>query len=142
MRSIPYFQGPYAFLSNFHVEDVIFGDVTYKSAEHAFQAQKTLLRDERLKIAAAATPGRAKRLGKTCMRRANWDDIKVDIMRNILRAKFVKGSELAKKLMATGEARLVEGNTWGDTYWGCYNGEGKNTLGRLLMQVRDELFNG
>lgn len=46
---------------------------------------------------------------------------------------------LREKLLATGDAELVEGNTWGDRFWGVCNGVGQNWLGRLLMQVRDEI---
>ena len=47
--------------------------------------------------------------------------------------------ELKQKLLETGNTELVEGNTWGDTFWGVYNVEGENILGRLLMKVREEL---
>ena len=60
-------------------------------------------------------------------------------MLRFLRDKFKPGSELAGKLLNTGDAELVEGNHWGDRYWGVCDGEGQNKLGKLLMQVRGEL---
>ena len=60
-------------------------------------------------------------------------------MKDIVRAKFSQNEELAKKLLATNDEYLIEGNTWGDRFWGTVNGEGRNQLGIILMQVRDEL---
>jgi hypothetical protein len=56
----------------------------------------------------------------------------------LLAQKF-SHDHLREKLIGTGAAMLIEGNTWGDTYWGVCNGEGYNHLGRLLMDLRDEL---
>ena len=70
--------------------------------------------------------------------RADWEDKKDKIMYDILEAKF-SNKRLAQKLLATGNAKLVEGNTWGDTYWGACRGQGKNKLGKLLMKVRKKL---
>jgi N-glycosidase YbiA len=63
------------------------------------------------------------------------------VMRGLLRQKFSSG-ELYEKLLATGDALLVEGNSWGDRYWGQVQGTGENHLGKLLMQVRKELKRG
>jgi predicted NAD-dependent protein-ADP-ribosyltransferase YbiA (DUF1768 family) len=71
--------------------------------------------------------------------RPDWDDTKINTMLTLLRQKFALGSELAKKLLDTGNRDLVEGNTWGDTFWGVCKGQGENMLGKLLMQVRAEL---
>lgn len=95
-------------------------------------------------ILVAARPGRTKRLGnqmlKTDADHAEWEAVKVDVMRLLLRHKFAAGTEYAQKLMDTGEKLLIEGNTWGDVFWGKCKGEGKNVLGKLLMQVRYDLF--
>ena len=60
-------------------------------------------------------------------------------MEEIVRAKFTQNIELADKLLATGDAYLEEGNTWGDRIWGTVNGSGANRLGFILMQVRAEI---
>lgn len=67
--------------------------------------------------------------------------VKLGFMEEIVRAKFLQNPHLAGKLLATKERQLVEGNTWGDTYWGVdiRTGQGENHLGRILMQVRNEL---
>lgn len=126
------FRGEYDFLSNFYLED----DCT--TVEHFFQALKTKDTAEQEKILNAPTPGSAKRLGRTVKLRSDWEEIKDDIMYELVRDKF-EDPELAEKLLATGEAELIEGNTWGDTYWGVCRGRGLNKLGRILMQVRAEL---
>lgn len=59
-------------------------------------------------------------------------------MEDLLRQKFSK-TPLRRLLLATGEAELIEGNTWGDTYWGVCHGVGQNHLGCLLMKIRGEL---
>lgn len=72
-------------------------------------------------------------------RRRDWDDVKVGIMRRILRAKADQHEYVRRKLLATGDRLLVE-NSWRDDFWGWGpNGDGKNMLGRLWMEVRAEL---
>lgn len=72
-------------------------------------------------------------------RRADWDAVKVDIMRNILRAKAEQHEYVRRKLLATGERELVE-DSWRDDYWGWGpNRDGQNMLGKLWMEVRAEI---
>lgn len=137
------FDNKYAFLSNFYDSPIAIDGITYPTVEHFFQAQKTLDQDERLKIADAATPGRAKRLGRTVSLRKDWEVVKDDVMRIGLRAKF-SDEKLKIRLLATNDEELIEGNWWHDNYWGSCscpkcNSQGKNTLGKLLMELRNEL---
>jgi hypothetical protein len=60
-------------------------------------------------------------------------------MKELVRAKFTQHWDLKQKLLETGDEELIEGNTWGDTFWGVFNGTGKNILGQILMEVRNEL---
>lgn len=143
--AITSFSGRYHFLSNFSASPIRFDGATYPTVEHAFQAAKTEDREARHKIARAATPGIAKRLGRSVELRPGWDDIRDLVMLRLLRLKF-SDPELAEKLDATGDKVLIEGNHWHDTYWGAVWSDGmwrgKNTLGKLLMQIREELRNG
>lgn len=143
------FDGQYAFLSNFY-NSTIFdknNNLSYPTVEHAFQAAKAQTPEEAYNISIASTPGMAKRLGRHCKLRPNWEEIKNDVMLNLLRQKFADPI-LQKKLIDTMDEYLEEGNTWHDNYWGvcyCVNCEdtiGKNHLGKALMQVRSELRNG
>lgn len=133
------FRDKYFFLSNFYPCWVVLDGMRYPSVEHAYQAAKTLRDIEREQIRTASTPGVAKRLGRVCTHRPDWKKIKVDIMLDLVRQKFERSSDLAEKLLATGDEELIEGNTWGDRFWGVYRGRGENNLGKILMQVREEL---
>lgn len=137
------FEGEYAFLSNFYFSPMIIDNVVYTTNEHFFQAMKSLNPKERQTIALAPTPGKAKHLGRKVSLRKDWEDIKEEVMLTGLRHKF-SNPELRKKLLATGNEELIEGTTWHDNYWGICDceacgGQGKNRLGKLLMQVREEL---
>lgn len=73
------------------------------------------------------------------LRRADWDAVKVDIMRGILRAKADQHEYVRRKLLATGDRELIE-DSWRDDFWGWGpNRDGQNMLGKLWMQVRSEL---
>jgi len=132
------FTGEYRFLSNFYPAVVVLDGKEYPTVEHAYQAAKTADEAEREKIRLAASPVQAKRLGKVVSLRSDWDAVKLQIMEDLLRQKF-SIPHLKDKLLSTGDKELVEGNWWGDTFWGVYEGEGENHLGRLLMKIRDEL---
>lgn len=134
MSKITKFTGQYEFLSNFY--PCFAND---KTVEHYFQAAKTAIGEEQAAILKSATPGEAKKLGRQCSLIRNWDQIKDSIMMNLLRRKF-QDLELARKLMYTYPNELIEGNTWGDTYWGVSHGKGENKLGKMLMQIRDEMI--
>ena len=138
------FDGEYEFLSNFYHSPFTHDGITYPTNEHFFQAMKTLDIETRKAIAAAPTPGAAKRMGRHVALRPDWEKIKVDVMRLGLILKFTD-AELAEKLIATGDEELVEGNWWHDNTWGnchcteCSRKGGRNLLGMLLMEVRKEL---
>lgn len=138
MSTIGTFRGNYYFLSNFYLCQIEFEGITYPSSEHAFQAAKTLDMDRRAFIATRSSPGSAKIEGRRVRLRKDWERVKIDIMKDILRIKFTNPT-LKKKLLDTGQAILCEGNNWGDTFWGICKGKGTNHLGRLLMQIREEL---
>lgn len=147
MGKIDSFSGEYEFLSNFYICPVDFGGVRYNHSEGAFQAQKTLDINERLKIV-ELSPGQSKRYcgtrGKIKLRK-DWEQVKYDIMLDIVRAKFSQNKSLKDKLLNTGDSTIIEGTTWHDNYWGnctcarCSKIEGKNKLGKILMKVRSEL---
>lgn len=140
------FRGEYNFLSNFYcTKPFTYNGMLFSNVECAFQSQKTLDREKQI-LFQYKTPKDAKRLGKTVPLRSDWEEVKRDIMLDLLRIKF-SDLELRQKLLNTGDETLVEGNTWGDRYWGAvYDAQrhkyiGKNYLGKLLMQVREEIRN-
>lgn len=133
------FQGDYRFLSNFWMCRIVFEGKTWPSSEHCFQAMKTLDPSERHEILHAEKPGQAKRLGKKVKMRPDWEKIKIEMMYQIVLAKFTQNRSLGLGLVATGDAELIEGNNWGDVFWGVCQGRGRNELGKILMKVRKEL---
>jgi ribA/ribD-fused uncharacterized protein len=131
----------WAWLSNFsrcQLEDS--NGRVWASAEHAYQAMKTLDGEERERVAGCGTAAEAKAAGKRVTVRAGWERMKADVMLRILRRKFAAGTTLARRLMETGSRELVHDCPWGDRYWGVCGGEGQNVLGKLLMRVRAELL--
>lgn len=137
-QSIQKFRGEYFFLSNFYECPVTYKQLTYANNEAAFQAQKCLS-DAEKKQFTELNPSEAKKLGRRVNLRKDWEAIKVKIMEELVRAKFTQNPDLADKLLATGDAHLEEGNTWGDRIWGTVNGSGANRLGIILMQIRAEI---
>lgn len=137
----------------------------YPSVEHAYQAAKTLDYNDRDRIRAAAEPKIAKRLGRLVTMREDWErectlsarysavyggmvfdraPFKVLIMAQLLKQKFpsMVTNELTEKLLRTYPRDLIEGNTWGDQFWGVSRGFGLNWLGKLLMRRREEIVTG
>lgn len=139
------FRGVHRFLSNFYPAPVLGIDGTaYPSVEHAFQAAKTT--DPTLQnMMRSGTAAQAKALGRTVRLRPDWEEIKVNVMFQLIENKFSR-EPLRSQLLATGEEELVEGNTWHDNFWGecrCSSckgkGEKQNVLGRILTAVRSKL---
>lgn len=124
------FVGEHGFLDNFYIEP----DGTHVEGE--FQSKKNLSREHEFK---GLGPSTAKILGNSIPLRADWEQVKDQVMYFFVWKKFNDHPTLAEKLLATGEAILIEGNFHGDRIWGTVNGEGENRLGRILMQVREEL---
>jgi ribA/ribD-fused uncharacterized protein len=152
------FRFDYRFLSNFHMKPVVLDGIYYPSNENAYQAYKTLNLNERQEFT-KITPMEAKKLGKKVKLRSDWEGIKFKVMLDLNRKKFSDGVE-REGLLATGDTYLIEGNWWHDGTWGhCYGQEfkddpkdyvnqfcekcegklGQNLLGKILMQVRQEI---
>ena len=139
-NTIDKFRDEYDFLSNFYEAEITFDGLTYGSNEAAFQAQKCMTHDEKLSFT-ECRPAKSKSLGRSVNLRPDWEAVKVGLMTQIVRAKFTQNPELGAKLVATGEKIIIEKNTWGDVFWGvnARTGQGENHLGKILMQIRDEL---
>ena len=134
----------YGFLCNFSAHGFTLDDRYWSTAEHYFQAQKFAGSDHEERIRVSRTPREAKNLGQTrkLPLRPDWEDVKVDVMRNALMAKFTTHSDLRDALLATGDEELVE-NAPTDYIWGCGKlGGGQNMLGKLLMETRQALRAG
>lgn len=138
------------FLSNFWPARVFYAGAWYPSVENAYVAAKigavvpaegayTGTPIERVAVnLLTCKSNEAKRVGKRFPVIENWDTLKLGIMRNFVGQKFAV-EPLRGMLLATGDAELVEGNSWGDVWWGVCRGKGENHLGRLLMAERAQL---
>lgn len=144
MTPVIYFyssRAEHGYMSNFARYSVIVDEVRYKTSEHYYQSMKFAGTKWEKKVRDAETPMEAATLGrnKKLPLRRDWESVKDNIMRKVVEAKFRQYPELAKQLLETGEARLVE-KTTDDLYWGCGDsGKGKNMLGVILMEVRAKL---
>ena len=133
------FQGEYRYLSNFYHSPLEYKGIKYLNAEAAFQAQKEEGRQAEF---SNLDPSQAKRLGRQVKLRSDWDEVKDQIMYEVVSRKFLQNPPLMFKLIHTDDQELEEGNSWGDTYWGVCNGTGQNKLGKILMTVRTLLRGG
>lgn len=137
------FKGKFRFLSNFFncPNGVLYDNYLYKTSEHAYQSAKSdydLYKDTLRK--SHVTPAMAKQMGSEIGLKYNWEEIKDNVMLEVVRNKFNRNELLAQLLFQTEDQELIEGNNWGDKYWGQVDGVGQNKLGKILMQVRDELI--
>lgn len=127
---IQYFNGQYRFLSNFFIEP----DLTHVEGEYqSCKCEPPAIHLRR------KSPRQAKIEGRYLILRADWNQVRIEFMYQLVLRKFRDHPTLLEALKRTGGAYLEEGNTWGDTFWGTVDGIGHNHLGRILMKVREEL---
>lgn len=131
------FRNEYEFLSNKYDAPVTIDGLTYRNAESAYQAQKTVSEAEK-KMFLNLDGHYAERLGKRIKIRKDWDISKEQILYEILSVKFSE-KHLKEKLLSTGEEEIVYSTGPMNLFWGVHDGKGKNHLGRLLMKIRKEL---
>ena len=138
--AIKEFRGDYDFLSNFAPCKIKYEGLTFRSTEAAFQAGKAVSPADKKRISfmGAAESKKAGRALKEI--RKDWGTARLQVMEDVLRLKFAQ-PYFRDKLLATGDEELIEGNWWGDVFWGQDNKtwKGENHLGKLLMKIRDEL---
>ena len=131
----------YGEFSNFSAHGFELDSKYWKTSEHYFQAMKFEGTEYEDKIREARQPKEAATLGRRrdFPLRKDWEDIKDDVMRRAVLAKFRTHEDIRDRLLSTGDEELIE-KTTGDYYWGCgTDGTGKNMLGKILMEVRDIL---
>lgn len=138
------FDGQYQFLSNFYPSPIQVRGLgvrpqVIRTVEHFFQAMKSLDPNEQQRVLDCPTPSKAMSMGRQVTLREDWETIKRKVMYIGLRAKFTQNPTLEQRLLSTGHRELIEGNHWNDTYWGVSYGVGENHLGKLLMELREEL---
>lgn len=135
------FRDEFAFLSNFFAAPIRINGLCFPTNEHAFVAFKTTNLALRAEIARIPTAGKVKRFGHKLPLRPGWNEIRIDVMRKLVWAKYRQHPQLAALLLATGDRPIFEGNTWNDRFWGVdlKTGEGENHLGRIHAEIRATL---
>jgi ribA/ribD-fused uncharacterized protein len=138
---IEQFRGNYRWLSNFTLVKINYKGVEYASTEHAFMSAKS--KDPKWKEFCRIEP--KPEIVKTESRKikliSDWETKKVEVMKEVLELKFNQ-SPFKEQLIATGNEEIQEGNNWKDLFWGVdlITGQGKNILGKLIMEIRKELL--
>lgn len=134
------FKGEHNWLSNFYPCRIEYKGLVYPSAEHAYMAQKNDSETWKKQCADDSNPpSLIKKMSYMQPLRKDWENVKLGIMKEVLTVKFNK-PVFTQRLLKT-EGEIQEGNTWGDKFWGVdlVSGEGHNQLGRIIMEIREEL---
>lgn len=130
---------PYGFMSNYYKSRMFFNGRWWNWSEAPYQAAKTNVQSEIDEMWSAPKANDTRLLGQKVTMRSDWDQVKRQIMKEVCTAKFLQHSELRRQLMETGTEELIEDSPV-DWYWGCgKDGTGKNVLGEVLMEIRQEL---
>lgn len=134
-KSVP----PYGYMNNFCKASMFIYGRWWRNVEAAYQAQKTTVADEYDSIWICPTPRMARDMGQKVTMRPDWNDVKITVMYECVLAKFTQNHELREQLLSTGDEDIVEDSPV-DSFWGCgVDGAGKNHLGKILVQVREDL---
>lgn len=145
---IPFYRAserPYGAFSNLYRRPVEFEGVIYPTSEHAYQAGKPRKDAVREWLLSAPSPALLAMAAHGLYYwdiTPGWSTSKLDRMRGVLRAKFTQHADLKEILLSTGTARLVESanvDNEVNRFWGEVNGVGRNTLGVMLMELREQL---
>lgn len=141
-KQVFFYEQEFYVLSNFSAFNLFWSGHKFDTAEHAYHWEKFCLHapDVAKLVLEATSAHDAFRLGQTfkALRRPDWDEVKAPLMLDILRAKARQHPYVLRKLLQTGDRELVE-DSWRDDYWGWgEHRNGRNMLGKLWMQVRDE----
>lgn len=143
-----FYEQDFYVLSNFSAFRLCWEGMDFDTSEHAYHWEKFATEEDdqtrngiAYEIARASSAHQAFKIAEAQkhLRRPDWDDIKVDVMRRILRAKAEQHEYVRRKLLATGDRDLIE-DSWRDNFWGWGpNRDGQNMLGKLWMEVRAKL---
>lgn len=136
------FQGEYEFLSNRFVCEFIWEGLRYTNAEAAFQSSKCANPQDR-DLFGGLSAKKAMAKGSKITPPEGWEERQTEIMKAVLLAKFSQNPDLMNKLLATGESLLVNGNSQRELFWGVdtYSWRGENNLGKILMEIRNQINN-
>lgn len=142
-EAVYFFSGSFDPLNNWSAHAVEVDDRRFPTVEHAFHYYKFIetAPDVAQQILNAPSPWAAMQIERKHgdKRRKDWQDVKVDTMLRLIRAKVAQNKDVADCLLATASKRIVENSPW-DMFWGCgVGGKGQNQMGQILEKIRAEL---
>lgn len=140
-KQIFFYEQEFYVFSNFSSFALEWKDHVWMTSEHAYHSEKftdpKIL--EALKETRSAHDAMKLAYANKGKYRNDWNDVRLSVMREILRAKVAQHPYVKKKLLESGNKELIE-NSWRDAFWGWGpNRDGENQLGKLWMEVRAEI---
>ncbi len=142
-KQIFFYEHDFYIFSNFSSFAIEWKGDLWMTSEHVYQAEKfedPTIRKEIQECRSAHNAMKTAHKHRSAYRE-NWDNLKLAVMKEILHTKVEQHPYVKKKLLESGDKELIE-NSWRDDYWGWGpNKDGANHLGKLWMQVRDEVRN-
>jgi hypothetical protein len=140
-KQIFFYENEFYVFSNFSSFKIKWKGELWMTSEHAYHAEKFDDIDIKKQIMDALSAHDAMKIAQNNEEsyRKNWNEIKLGVMKEILRAKVEQHPYVKKKLIESADKELIE-NSWRDSYWGWGpDKDGENHLGKLWMEVRDEV---
>ena len=138
---IKQFRDEHIWLSNMTSVKITYKGIEYASSEHAYMSAKSDSMEWKSRCAdSQITAPQIKRESREIILIDDWDNIKLDVMAEVIDLKFSE-EPFKTLLLKTGDTHIQEGNTWNDTFWGVNldTGEGENNLGKIIMEKRNKL---
>lgn len=141
-KQVFFYENEYYCLSNFSSFAIEENGIVYMTSEHLYHCKKFEDKKIQQEIIESRSAHDALIIAKKYrdVRNPDWDNIKVKIMKDILMIKLNQHRYIRKKLLDTGDREIIE-NSWKDDFWGWgENMDGQNVLGKLWMEIREELL--
>lgn len=128
---------PHGYMSNFYRSPIYIYNRWWRNVEAAYQSRKFSDEETIDKLAKATSAKEAREIGQGGVMRSDWDQVRYEVMKECVLAKFLQNQPLKEHLLNTGDEYLIEDSPV-DSYWGCgADGNGQNQLGRILVEARE-----
>jgi len=139
-KQILFYENEFYVFSNYSSFAIEWKGKIYPTSEHTYHSEKFVDENIKEQIRNTRSAHDSQKLAEANRDkyRKDWSEVRLEIMKDILRAKVKQHSYVKKKLLESGEKELVE-DSWRDSFWGWGpNKDGENHLGKLWMEVREE----
>ncbi len=140
---VGFYEREFYVFSNFSSFQVKWRGKLWQTSEHAYQAAHFFETAPELseQIFKCSSAHEAYKIAKANADKApqNWEEIKVDIMEDIVRCKLQQNPYIMHKLLQTEDKLIVEDSPYDDCWGWGKNKNGRNELGKIWMKLRKEL---